>query len=513
MDYFNGTRKLLQFIMEDMKLLLLFTLIFAIYFYYTSTFDYFEKRGIKYMKPTIFVGNMGRRINSKESFHTYQLEIYNYFKGSPLGGFFEGRKPILYIIDADLIKAITIRDADCFIDRNTINSRQPNYLRRSLLNLTGSEWKVVRSTLTPTFSSARLKNMLPLLEMCSKQLVDFLKQYDGKDVDMKDTLGHYTLETIGASAFGVKCDSLTDENARFVKAAEKFNDVPVTKRIFLILVMILAPQIFKYLNISFLNLKSMEELVTMLKMVKEERRSTGVKKNDFLQLLIEAAETEKKDAQTNKSPIYLDDDTVDAQSLLFLLAGYETSSTLLSFAVHVLATKPELQEKLRVHVNEATSGQEITYDLLSQLTYLEGFLLETLRLYPPVSRVDRKCVKPYIIPGTSLQINVNDVVAIPIYGVHMDPDYYPEPEEFRPERFMGEEKKNRPSHLFLAFGSGPRNCIGLRFAMFSAKLAMVTLLKNFKFTTCAKTSNPIKFHNRAVLLKAENGVWVRLDAL
>lgn len=71
----------------------------------------------------------------------------------------------------------------------------------------------------------------------------------------------------------------------------------------------------------------------------------------------------------------LDDDTIDAQSLLFLIAGYETSSTLLSFAIHVLATKPELQTKLRQHVEELTNGKEMSYELLSQLHYLEGFLL------------------------------------------------------------------------------------------------------------------------------------------
>lgn len=71
----------------------------------------------------------------------------------------------------------------------------------------------------------------------------------------------------------------------------------------------------------------------------------------------------------------LDDDTIDAQSLLFLIAGYETSSTLLSFAIHILATKPEIQEKLRKHVQELTDGKEMSYELLSQLTYLEGFLL------------------------------------------------------------------------------------------------------------------------------------------
>lgn len=75
------------------------------------------------------------------------------------------------------------------------------------------------------------------------------------------------------------------------------------------------------------------------------------------------------------SILVLDDDTIDAQSLLFLIAGYETSSSLLSFAIHVLATKPDLQTKLREYVLEHTEGKEISYELFSQLHYLEGFLL------------------------------------------------------------------------------------------------------------------------------------------
>ena len=81
-------------------------------------------------------------------------------------------------------------------------------------------------------------------------------------------------------------------------------------------------------------------------------------------------------------------------------------------------------------------------------------------MYPPVSRIDRMCTKPYKMPNSDLFLSVGEVVAIPAYGIHMDPDIYPEPKVFRPERFMKEEKKERPSHLFLAFGAGPRNCIG-----------------------------------------------------
>ncbi|CAH2048653.1 unnamed protein product, partial [Iphiclides podalirius] len=257
-----------------------------------------------------------------------------------------------------------------------------------------------------------------------------------------------------------------------------------------------------------MNPKIAKELLNILKITKEERRNAESKRGDFLQILIEAAEKEKTNGL-----MHLDDITIDAQLFLFLTAGYETSSTLLSFGVHTLAVKPDLQEKLREHIQEVTNGRELSYDLLTELTYLEAFLLETLRLHPPIGRVERKCTKDYILPGTNITINIGDVIAIPIYGIHMDPEIYPDPYEFRPERFMGDEKKNRPSHLYWAFGAGPRNCIGTRFAMVAAKIAMVSLLRNFKFSACKKTQNPVKIDKVSVLLKPESGLWVKIEKL
>lgn len=513
MDYFSGSQKLLEFIREDWKLLLFLTIIFVLYFYYTATFDFFERKGIPFKKPVILFGNIGPRIRGTTSLHEFQLETYNYFKGKRFGGVFEGRRPLLTLMDPDLIKTVTIRDFEHFTDRITLNSRQPRFWSRSLLNLKGSEWKGVRSTLTPVFSSSRLRNMLPLIDLCSQQMVEFLKQYDKTDVEMKKTIGHFTLEVIGACAFGIKGGALTDENAHFIKVAEKFDYMPLHKRLFLFFILLCMPTIIKYINFSFLNLESTSELVRILNAAKAERNKSDSKQSDFLQLLIDVSKNEKTDTENSKKQLQLDDETIDAQCLLFLIAGYETSSTLLSFAIHVLATKPELQTKLREHVTEMTDGKKLDYDLLAKLNYLEGFLLETLRMYPPVARVDRVCTKPYILPGTFILISVGDVLTIPVYGIHMDPDYYPEPQEFRPERFLTDEKKDRASHLYLAFGSGPRNCIGLRFAMLSAKLAMVSLLKNFKFSACEKTVDPIQFDKRALLLKAKGGLWVRIESL
>ncbi|CAK1551081.1 unnamed protein product [Leptosia nina] len=464
------------------------------------------------MKPTILIGNLGPRIFGVKSFHDMQIDVYNYFKGSPYGGFFEGRRPTLYIMDPDIIKSVMIRDFDHFTDRNTLGTREPKYLSRSILNLKGSEWKAVRSIMTPVFSSSRLKNLIPLIQTCADQLVEFLKQYDSKEVDMKQIMGHFTLETISATAFGIRSDALTAEKSQFVKEAEKFNYMPIYKRYFIFFILTFMPGLFRYLNVSFLNMETMSKLNDMLQANKEQRKKTSVKHNDFLQLMLDAAEKEKEHSDS-KQPLHLDDGTVDAQIIIFLLAGFETSSSLLSFAIHVLATRPDIQEKLRKHVTEVTEGKEITYDLIAQLDYLEAFLLETLRIYPPVARVDRVVTKPYLLPGSSIKLDVGQSVSIPIYGIHMDPDIYPEPHEFRPERFFKEEKSDRPSHLYLPFGAGPRACIGLRFAMITTKMAMAALVKNFEFKKSENTQHPIQFDKRALLLKANKGLFVRIDKI
>jgi cytochrome P450 family 6 len=85
---------------------------------------------------------------------------------------------------------------------------------------------------------------------------------------------------------------------------------------------------------------------------------------------------------------------------------------------------------------------------------------ESLRKHPPVARVDRSCTQPYTIPGTNIELEKDSAVAIPIMGLHHDPQYYPQPQVFDPNRFLPAEKVTRSPYVFLPFGTGPRNCIG-----------------------------------------------------
>ncbi|CAO2630636.1 Cytochrome P450 3A1 [Lemmus lemmus] len=119
------------------------------------------------------------------------------------------------------------------------------------------------------------------------------------------------------------------------------------------------------------------------------------------------------------------------------------------------------------------------------MEYLDMVLNETLRLYPNGLRLDRVCKKDVEINGVLLP--KGSVVVIPVYALHHDPQYWPEPTEFRPERFSKENKGSINPYVFMPFGNGPRNCIGMRFALMMMKLAITKVLQNFSFQPCKET--------------------------
>lgn len=115
------------------------------------------------------------------------------------------------------------------------------------------------------------------------------------------------------------------------------------------------------------------------------------------------------------------------------------------------------------------------------------FFIETLRKYPPVPTLTRKCEKDYNLPGSDLVVERGIVALIPILGIHYDEEYYQNPDDFDPERFSEENKRKIPPFAYMPFGEGPRICIGLRFGLLQAKVGLCALLRNFEFGVSSKT--------------------------
>jgi len=206
-------------------------------------------------------------------------------------------------------------------------------------------------------------------------------------------------------------------------------------------------------------------------------------------------EEEKKDGegkQWNANPMKktLTTKELVANAILFMTAGYETTATTLQFIAYTLAMNQSVQNKLIDEIDHVLEKHnEINYDSIADMKYMDMVIDETLRIYPPALRTDRVANADYEYEG--LKIKKGQVIGIPIYVLHHDAEIYPDPEEFRPERFSDENKKKRETVAYIPFGAGPRNCIGMRFALIEIKFMLSAILSNYRLVKCEKTEENI----------------------
>ena len=187
-----------------------------------------------------------------------------------------------------------------------------------------------------------------------------------------------------------------------------------------------------------------------------------------------------------------------AQCIAFFGAGFETTSTGLAHAVYELAMNPEVQERLHAEIVELEKeydpdNMNVHFEaILNQAPYLEAIVKETLRKYPPLVRIERRVTSDKVTLG-GIPLDKDVLIEIPTIAVHRDPDYYPEPDRFNPERFMPENKHLLVPYTYLHFGDGPRNCVGMRFAYQEAKLALASMVRRYRFATTANTPDKLCF--------------------
>lgn len=435
-------------------------------------------------------------------------------------GLFEMRNPVLLIREPKLIKQILVRDFDHFVDhRVIIDEKIEHIFGRNLLALSGDKWKRMRNTLTPAFTGSKLRYMMPFVHNCCDELnTHFLKEANQESplvVDMKDLFTRFTNDVIATCAFGIEVNSFKEKDNHFYdngKAITDFGGVQSLK----IFGYSIVPWLMKLLNISVFPKGTVNFFKYVVQDAMNYREQNGTIRPDMIHLLMEAkrGRLQNEANQENNTMDWEKDDLI-AQCLIFFVAGFETSSSLMCFASHELAVNPAVQCKLIEEIDEvkkSLDGRELAYDDFQHLKYMDKVINETLRKWPPAMVTDRICTKPYSLQtGTQLiQINVGDSVWIPIAGLHHDSKYFPDPQVFDPERFSDENKPSSDSFTFIPFGGGPRNCIGLRFAIMECKTVLFKLLSKFTFEISEKTQNPLKLAKSGFAFKAEKGFWIIL---
>lgn len=119
----------------------------------------------------------------------------------------------------------------------------------------------------------------------------------------------------------------------------------------------------------------------------------------------------------------------------------------------------------------------------------------------------------YTVPGTNHTIPAGTFVQIPMYALQHDPDHFPDPDRFDPDRFLPEVVKSRHPYAYVPFGEGPRICIGMRFGVMQAKIGLVSLLQSFKFRVNSRTPIPMEFEPASVTLSPRNGMYLQIERI
>ncbi|XP_047693760.1 cytochrome P450 3A12-like isoform X1 [Prionailurus viverrinus] len=471
--------------------LLLATSLVLLYLYGTYTHGLFKKLGIPGPKPLPFVGTA---LGYRQGFCEFDEKCFKTY--GRMWGFYDGRQPVLAITDPDMIKTVLVKE--CYSVFTNRRSLGPVGFMKSSISLSEDEqWKRIRTVLSPTFTSGKLKEMFHIIGHYGDVLVRNLRKEaeKGKPVNLKDIFGAYSMDVITGTSFGVNIDSLNNPQDPFVENTKNLFKISFLDPLFfsILLFPFLTP-IFELLNIWIFPKKATDFFTKSIKSMKESRLKDKQKHRvDLLQLMINSQNS--KETDTHKA---LSDLELVAQSIMFIFAGYETTSTSLSFLVYELATHPDVQQKLQEEI-DATFPDKAppTYDALVQMEYLDMVLNEALRLYPIAGRLERVCKRDVEISGVF--IPKGTVVMVPTFILHRDLDLWPEPEEFCPERFSKKNKDSINPYIYLPFGTGPRNCIGMRFAIMNMKLALVRVLQNFSFKPCKETQIPLKLNTLSII--------------
>ncbi|KAG4076059.1 hypothetical protein HA402_010854 [Bradysia odoriphaga] len=459
-------------------------------------------------------------------------------KYGPIVGFYLGGHPVILTTDFELMRRVLVKDFHKFSNKGELVKGGINpvpQLRKMLVWTQDNAWRHLRASMSPSFSAYKLTAMEPLMMSSIDKMVSELEDMakSGEEFNVKSYISELTFSS------GVKCIFGLDFSLRqLTKESKKFLEVtlPRLEKSMLAIIMLLFPSLtciayplrVCWERIRFHMLWSPEgACYDMTKKILKIRKDLQTQSVDFLQLLMNTKrvqtatdkdlEMSSEDVEQNNKSLSKDahrenisEDEIVSNAMLFLLATFETTSVTLQYCLHNLINHQNIQDELRSELRKAVDrvGKPITSSTLSEVPLLNHIVKETLRMFPPVSPfVTRVANEDYqyediVIPkGTTVFIGVS--------SIHNDPHYWPEPEEFRPQRFESDYDKLS----FLPFGAGPRNCIGMKFAYMEAQLALAKLILKYRFEPGPSTEKKIETMETFASLIPKNGVFCKVTRI
>lgn len=364
----------------EILLALIILVLTALYVDFKRSYQFWKHKNVPYLPPTFPTGNVLEAVKTKVHFGYVVQDIYTQMKhAGDYCGIYFFRNPVLMVLSPEFAKNVLVRDFNHFVDRGVYSNEQCDPLSANLFFLEGQRWKILRAKLTPTFTTGKLKQMFSTIADVGLNFVKYLEPHAtrGDDIEIYDLLARFNTDVISSCAFGFESNSLADPNVPFRTMGKRMLNFPKLKSLRIFLAMVFRDKA-RALGIRFNDEDVSDFFMRLVQETIDYRKSTGLTRKDFMQLLIDLM---KSGDESENEDEKLSFNEIAAQAFVFYFAGFETSSTTLTFTLHSLAYHQDIQQRAREEINEVLQkhGGEWTYDAIAELNYVEQVISESLR--------------------------------------------------------------------------------------------------------------------------------------
>jgi cytochrome P450 len=336
----------------------------------------------------------------------------------------------------------------------------------------GEQWRQYRNVLSPPFHFDAVKKWIPDFYNLSLELMQQWEKISDKPIDVIHWLPLFTLDVLGVTVLSRNFNAMKGEESEDLEAVNNIIGKPATPK------MLIMGAIERKFGLN-LNKKINDSIDYIYDSMLDIINARKLKKNDtehfdLIDVMLNAHD-----------PNWTEKELVSNAFIMFL-AGHETTSTALGWMVYHLATLPEIQQKLKEEVDRVLQGKPITQDNIRELVYMSYVIKENLRIQPPVTWVPSRIMKEDTEFEGRMTIPKGARIGMNIYAVHHNPEFWPEPEKFDPERFT----KPTVPFSFLPFSLKSRACLGNQFSLVEQTVFLATLMQHFKVSVSSHTPSP-----------------------
>jgi cytochrome P450 len=336
-------------------------------------------------------------------------------------------------------------------------------LGEGLLTIEGASWLRQRRLMQPAFHRKRLSALSTIMIDATCAMLERWQgiAQRGEVLDIAQEMMRLTLRNVGLALLS---RDLSDEMDLLGQAFATYRT--------LLMQYLYTP--FPPLGVPTPRNRRLQATIRVLDQVIEgiirERRKQNIDTGDLLSMLLQTRDEETGERMTDRQ--------VRDEVTTLLLAGHETTATVLTWTWYLLSQHPRVDDRLHTELDDVLAGQPPAVEHLPRLPYTRMILEETLRLYPPTFSLSRRALVDDEIGGYALP--AKSTILLCPYTTHRHPAFWQDPEVFDPERFHPERAAGRPHFAYFPFGGGPRQCIGNQFAMMEAQLILATVAQRYR---------------------------------